>query len=436
MATEVEVLRSRVTEQDRQINVLRAALAGREDLLRLPQDGSVDASWVRQFKKQLKEQAAAEMRAAACGRHAGAAADAAADGEADSDEQSFFGDLNRPPGRPLKPAPQQPVDTSRPSARTKIRKPPPGADLWDADTGVVAVVQEKTPDGSANDKQASGAVAWRLIATTKQLVSVWQDALRERFEGLVRQLFSSFAAYKQRPRDEGLLQRFLATVNSLQQQADVLLSDTDASFAGADGNPFETDFEHLLAYYSQEISSCSSAAEARAAEEHLSKQDQLEEALRRANAELAGASRSLEGIQQSLHAKAADLLHSQEVAQKLAREVEDLRYQATQPAQAALREASQRPGSPAHGAFSPVAFSSYPSSQTPSTPCSLPPAAGSEARVKELRATLGHLEARLSSCCIGSSGSEQRMGHITRRMERARVALAKEESAFFAKQPR
>ncbi|KAJ9448205.1 hypothetical protein DIPPA_02275 [Diplonema papillatum] len=74
MATEVEVLRSRVTEQDRQINVLRAALVGREDLLRLPQDGSVDASWVRQFKKQLKEQAAAEMRAAACGRHAGAAA--------------------------------------------------------------------------------------------------------------------------------------------------------------------------------------------------------------------------------------------------------------------------------------------------------------------------------------------------------------------------
>eukprot|EP01063_Lacrimia_lanifica_P017680 TRINITY_DN2470_c1_g3_i2.p1 TRINITY_DN2470_c1_g3~~TRINITY_DN2470_c1_g3_i2.p1 ORF type:complete len:458 (+),score=183.04 TRINITY_DN2470_c1_g3_i2:80-1375(+) len=428
MASEVEVLRGRVAQQEKQLRVLRAAVVGREELLAIPHEG-VTQAWLSQFKRQLKDQAVREMKVAnleAAGAAPSAPAPAASPAAAKAAKEQNWKD----------------VDVH------KVTGPDPSA--LGADYEALLRIGEK---------EACDALVDTLLTTTKQLVGMWQDALRDRFRDTLSGLMRGFEGFKAAPSD-ATLQEFLGAVNELQPDIDTLLK-TDDDFSGTSGNPYSTDYAELKAMYLGSIGRFSAACiDASQAHQRTASAPELEAlkgrvaALETRLAEAAKEAAARTAQRDALYNDVAGWKHKHDVlkddlhrreAAAAAAEAED-RIREEEAAAAAAAAAPQHrayqhhptatpAGRPSHSAYGATPRrGSLPSSRvsTPSLSLNVMPhrGAGASPRVQELRAALGHLEVQLTAVCNnhnGNNASSQRHMHIRRKIEAVRAELAREE---------
>ena len=426
MATELEVLQNKVSEQDRTIRVLRAALSGREELLSIPADGVVDVRWLQQFKRQLKEQAVLELRAATAGRP----------------------DAARP----------EPSAAAAPAARTEFLVRPPDVAAAGGGAGTRRGGQRGGAGQAPHLPEAGAACVRELLATTSQLAAAWQDALRERYEGLLSAFARAFAAFKAAPSDPAL-QKFLAAVDGMQAEVAALVGggggsaagDDESDFGGAAGNPFAGDTDELADYFAAAFHRYAEQARAEADGAAATRSEEAAAAAA-ARADLAKALERCTAQRDTLH---------EDVARWKTRcdEVEEGLHAAEAAAAAAAAAATRRRDDDA------VSLSSAPSSayslprqhvagstRRGAKPAGLPglsplpshqdfgsggggggaPSGGGTARMEQLRSALGHMEAQLAAACYNNAGSTTRHQHISRRMASVRAALAAEEAAAAA----
>ena len=421
MSSENEILRSKIALQEKQIRVMRAALSGREELLAcVPQDGSIpDPKWLLLFRRQLKEQAQREMQAA----------------NADTNPTTTT------------PA----LDPLSISATPFTVEPP---------TVTVSEMTPAYPSTLCSDPESAASCVATLLGTTRQLVEVWQDALRERFRTVLVSVAQRFEAFK-RQQSDAALQTLLGSLNDMLPEITTLISDAPESeddFSGASGNPFmaddaalesffvETFDKHCKASTSKEVAKVRSeqnrsvdTAVSQCREENEIGRQRLGEAERRL--------REVEGQRDTLHNDVAkwkqkyDALHESAVipaapvVASVPRRAPSVSGVSTT---SSVRQHAAGGGGGSQGRrFSGISGrsrSSVPAAMSP-LPCSTQQygegGGGGGAvnpRVGELRAALGHLEAQLAAACNSSGGAmAQRHGHIRRRMDSVRTALAEEE---------
>eukprot|EP01060_Flectonema_neradi_P021041 TRINITY_DN28551_c0_g1_i1.p1 TRINITY_DN28551_c0_g1~~TRINITY_DN28551_c0_g1_i1.p1 ORF type:complete len:359 (+),score=75.82 TRINITY_DN28551_c0_g1_i1:83-1159(+) len=353
MSSEVEVLRSLVKEQRKQINVMRAALTGREELFGMAADEGT-AGWLKQFKRQLKDQMAAEMRAA----------------HAAGDDQPFR-DSSMSPGN-------------------------------DSDCVTINNTNIQKHDIPLSEQEFTES----LLQTTKDLVSVWFESLKEKYSELVSQVFNGFRQFKSNPTDNSM-HTFLGKIDRLLPEAMELLRDEDDLL----GNPFRENYSELKELYSRVMVDFANAAITSnnetnplaselvdVKEEYASLVDNYNE-LKTDHEKLTKTYQQCAAQRDTVYGDAAAWKHKYDEEKSMRRSL--------------MAELESLPSS----------RSSTPKLEREASPSG----ARNEKRIAELRAALSHLEVQLSACCYNGNISDSRNEQIRRRVEAVRRELVREE---------
>ena len=357
MSSEVEILQSLVKEQRRQIHVMRAALTGREELFGMAADEGT-AGWLKQFRRQLKDQMALEMKAA-----------------------NTYDDQQSPERLPHRESSISP----------------------NSDCNFVTVNNMNVPKHDISHSEQEFVDS--LLHTTKELVSMWFDSLKEKYSEITSQVFNGFRSFKNNPTDVNM-HSFLSKVDRLLPEAmDLLRDDEDVL-----GNPFQENYSELKSLYSKVIIDFANNAITTYNEENP------------VSSKLAEA----DGKYEDLSRKYSELQHKCDELSKSYQQCAAQRDTVFGDAAAWKHKFDEEKSKRLSLANE---LESLPSSRM-STPRAAPQSSAgvrNEPRIAELRAALTHLEVQLSACCYNSNGSEARNERIRRRVETVRRELEREE---------